>query len=97
MKTFTHTLDVEGRQARFLFSPVITNEVTKYFITVAGLQEGIVNFEMEEARPATWKVLHPAPQWIRMMEAELSGLLNSKNYRAVPEILHPLAKSKTLN
>ena len=79
MKTFTHTFEVEGRPSRFLFSPVITKETTKYFVTVAGLGGRIVNFEIIEASPASWKVLYPAPQWIWTMEAALGQLLNTKN------------------
>lgn len=84
MKTFTDLLDIEGRQVRLLFSPVITKEAVKYFVTVADLEGGIVNFEMKEARPAVWKVLQPAPRWVLTMETELCGLLNSKNNLAAP-------------
>lgn len=79
MKTFTYSFDIGGKQARCLFSPVLTQAATKYFVTVAGLGGQIVNFEMKEARSASWKVLHSAPLWIQTLEAELSRLLNTKN------------------
>lgn len=84
MKTFSQLFEVGGRQVRFLFSPVLTTGAVKYFVTVVGLHEGIVNFEMKEARPASWRVLHPAPQWIQTLEAELGRLLNTKNYLVFP-------------
>lgn len=85
MRTFTHAFEVGGKQTRFLFSPVITKEAAKYFVTVAGLGGQIFNFEIRESRPAFWQVLSPAPLWVRAMEAELGQLLNIKNNLIAPE------------
>jgi hypothetical protein len=84
MRNFTQSLHVGGEPVQFLFSPVLTKEAKKYFVTAMGLTAEPVNFEMKEKHPNYWTVLAPAPQWVQTMEAELSRLLLAKNNRPYP-------------
>jgi hypothetical protein len=66
-----------GRQLEFCFREVYSSDGEKFFVLVKENGYVITQFEISREKNKHWKVLAPAPQWVKDAESDIIQLVHS--------------------
>lgn len=75
MQSFVARIYQEGEEFIFEFSPLLTPEGLRFFVTLKGVTS--IPFQMEQKRPGIWVIIEApkVPQQIKALESELQKII----------------------
>lgn len=73
MLQFSETIIVENEVLNFAFNRIYTKSGEKFFVVV---QKGrkFFQFNMKRDEVGKWKITEPAPEWLKLIEENLSNV-----------------------
>ena len=74
MNQFNKNINVDGEELSFRFSQIYTVRGVKFFIVVNKNKSPCI-FDMQKNGFGIWKIIDPAPQWVRPLELQLATVI----------------------
>jgi hypothetical protein len=75
MNQFDEILYMGSEALSFHFSPIHTIKGVKIFVTVVK-ERGYFVFDMQKDGSGKWKILEPAPKWVKPFAKQLGDLID---------------------
>jgi hypothetical protein len=76
MREFHHFIAVDNEQLLFYFSRIQTAGREEFFVSVIRSHK-VFSFDMQGDDSEKWKIVTPAPEWLKALEEKLSDAINS--------------------